>query len=76
MPSYRHLRAWSLFMKSSKSWTEKQVALANSDRAPFNAIYKDGDLWITFEDIDDQDTRERVLSLMADTPQSRETATN
>lgn len=54
---YKHIKAWGQFMGSYDSFIEMEQFNAAADDAPLNAIYKSGDKWYTFDEIENEETR-------------------
>lgn len=58
LADYPWIRKWDAFMGSCASYLKEQLALARSENAPENAIYKgDNGSWVTTDDVLDARTR-------------------
>lgn len=65
MKNYPYIRAWGMMLGSIQSFIEYEVGKAERTNAPQTAIYQNqnGD-WVTFEEIQFADTRERIAALV------------
>lgn len=62
---YRYIRAWGLMMQSYNYYIEGQIRDAIASKAPQDAIYRrDDGSWARFADIENEDTKARVISYL------------
>lgn len=54
---YKHIRAWGEMMGSFEYYIKNQQEQAATDNAPLTAIYKRGDKWSTFDEVESEATR-------------------
>ena len=64
---YLYLRAWEKMMRSFPYYLDQQLAKARMENAPETAIFRGSDgNWEVFENVTNQQTRERVLRIVSD----------
>jgi hypothetical protein len=64
MKDYLYIRAWGRFMGSGSYYIEMQIDKARENKAPQNAIYYNGNRWITIEDVQLKENREAIESIV------------
>lgn len=63
---YRHIVAWGSMMGSYAYYVNDQVARAEADGAPENAVFysTDEDRWKTYDEVKSLSTRERIDAIL------------
>lgn len=69
---YVYIRAWGQTLGSFPYYIEGEVEKARKESAPETAIYRRSDgTWVTFEDIERQNTKQRILEIIGDMTEVR-----
>jgi hypothetical protein len=62
---YLYIRAWGQLLGSVQNYIEVEVERARQDHAPETAIYRRQDgTWATFEEIQSEDAKECIASIV------------
>lgn len=62
---YKHIRAWGKFMGSYEYYIQNQQNEAADDQAPLDAIYKRGEKWTLYSEVESETTRLAVDQILA-----------
>lgn len=63
MKSYPFITAWGRQLGSLPYYVAMQRALARQQDAPFNAVFKDGDVWVTTDDLSEEVLKRLIHNL-------------